>query len=303
MDLRVDSVEPEEASAFASLTFPRYRKFLASGIAESDLFVLGAWVDDRPVGLLIARSSKPDEIVELLSISTHRAHRRRGIASALLDSLEARLAGKPYSRLVTSFTQVAGNEASLAPVLRHKGWSIPVMQMKLFDLSVDAVFTSSWVESVSSGPARFDIRDFDPGQSGDLEVISLENWVPRELAPVKHMYKGLDGAAILTPASFVFYEDDVIAGWHFSHQLDSETIRFSVSYVHPDIQQDLVLLDLWHKAALAARELGYKRIKFGVAAHHRKMLSFCSSFLGPISDRVSLSLSSYRKIHFDDVWA
>lgn len=303
MDYLIERLQPAHAPAFAALTFPRYRPLLSPGGTASDLLMFGAWAEDRPAGLLLAEVNRADNTVELLSIATRRDCRRRGIASSLLDTLANSLEAEPYSRLVTSFTQAAEKEAAIAPLLRRRGWAEPVLKMTLFDLAVEAVFTSSWVESVTNGPARFDIRPFGPQISPDLEAVSLESWVPPELAPAKHMHQGLDGAAILTPVSFAYYEDDSVAGWHFSHRLDAETIRFSVSYVRPDAQRDLALLELWYKAALGARELGYARIKFGVAVHHRKMLSFCSSFLGPISDKVSLSLSSYRKLRFDDVWA
>ena len=302
MQYEIDRLQPAQTKAFSALTFPRYREMLAAKDAAPDVVAFGAWSEGQPIGLLLAKIDEAAKLAELLSVSTHRSYRRQGIASALLDVLLKHLQGSVCDTIVATFTQTPGKEASIASLLRKKGWSDPVLKMTLFDLPVEAIFTSPWVESVSKGPARFVIRPYDPENTADLEVVSTEAWVPPELAPAKHMFQGLDGAAILPSVSFVLYEDESITGWHFSHRLDAETIRFSVSYVRPDNQKDLALIELWYLAALGARELGYRRIKFGVAVHHRKMLSFCSTFLGPLCDRVSESLTSFQKLRFDDVW-
>ena len=80
----------------------------------SNFQVLIALMDEIPVGFCAWRQSAPDE-AELLNLAVDPVHRRKGVASALLDNLSCHAIGPVFLEVAEP------NEAAIA-LYKHHGW-------------------------------------------------------------------------------------------------------------------------------------------------------------------------------------
>ncbi len=290
-------IEADEGSAFASMTFPRFRKLLGALQSYPQKHAIGAFKDDTPVGLVLFDSDPQAAAGEILSVFVRKEFRRQGIASSLLKAAEDHLTQDGATAVEMKFTEKNGTTHPMEDCSRRLGWPKPSLRMVLFKMTMDAVLSAHWVENFIRERQDLSVALWSSVTAQEHADLDRQGWIPDELSPSQHARQGVDGAAVVPELCLVCRKGSDIVGWHFSHRVNGDTVRFSVSYVHPDHQGDMVLPILWYHAAMQMKNTEYRNIRMGVAVHHDKMLSFCRKWLGPVAENVTQSMGIYKVLH------
>ena len=80
-------ITKEDLEKYQSLILPMvYKELTEQEVLDAEYICISSWLDDRPVGALVADLEENGDI-NLLSVWTVPDYRRMGIASALLDKM------------------------------------------------------------------------------------------------------------------------------------------------------------------------------------------------------------------------
>lgn len=271
-------LEAAEGPDFAGLTFPAYRLLLSSGSAA--MLAIGVRVDGAPAGLALAVRESTAEEAELCSIFVRQAHRRRGLATGLLERLEAALqeAGTPAVHGV----YMTGKPS--IPVLEHmlarRGWEAPERRMLVLRAHYDRMSRAPWVAKASLGEG-FAIGRWDevsPTERAELRHShDAAPWIAPDLIPFDFE------ADAHAPTSVVLRQHGKVVGWLITHRF-GDVLRYTCSYVHPDLQRRARILPLYAEVMRRAHALGIPRGMWTIPVHHPAMMAFAQRWMAPYAE-------------------
>ncbi|WP_420548093.1 GNAT family N-acetyltransferase [Curvivirga sp.] len=297
-------LDGENIEKFKAMTFPEYRVLLNEPSGNSGLICIVSENETHPEGLLISKVDPHKRIADILSVFVRKECRKTGIAQEMLQLLEMRLSALDIQSVELKYTVKDDQPQPVENLLRKLGWPASNLRMMLFDIEIEKLVSANWVEDIKDAQDDYQISYWHNVSELELARLQSASWIPTELSPSKHQYQGLDGKAIIPELSFVLRCNEEIIGWHFTHKIDAETARFSVSYIHPKFQQNLLLVKLWYHAGIEAQRVGYKRVKLGASIRHKQMMQFCERYLGPLATKIDYSKGAFKLLQTQEeaVW-
>lgn len=112
------------ATAYTGLTFPIFHKALAKVSATGPAMAVGYQAFGAPMGLIIAYMDE-NKKAEILSIFVDKCCRNRGVATALLERMEAELVRCGCGELHVCYKRDSANVPALERILKKTGWGGP----------------------------------------------------------------------------------------------------------------------------------------------------------------------------------
>ena len=291
-------------STYLAMTFPHFRPRLRRIEFDENLQAFALHGDNKVMGLALAEIDTVFQSAEMLSIFLRKECRGKGHGKHFLETVEQRLADMNITSLEGKFTRRGGKPHVIEKLLASCCWSAPKLRMRLYDLLTDSILQSRWVSNFVVLPENYEISPWSTVRPSEIIKLRGQSWIPKDLHPENHIYAGNDGSDTLLPLCFVCRFRGDIIGWHFTHKIDTTQVRFSVSYIHPEFQRDMVLIGLWYHAAVATDRHGFERVRMGVKTTHKKMLEFCEQFMMPQATSIDDSMGVTKIIGkgADDLW-
>jgi GNAT superfamily N-acetyltransferase len=232
--MRLEQLNVLTWPAYAHMTRTACRELMAgSTSAPSDgpggtPIAVGAAMDERPVGLAVARMNA--QRAECLSLYVTRDVRGRGIGTALLARLESAVAAAGGSTLSLSYDPESGAAAgAVERLLARGGW--PDSRDRLRFLMLDgSVMQARWFASAVL-PSSYRLEPWSTLSAADREVIDASQrsdaWIPPHLVPWR-FESGHD-----PDGSFVLRRDRRVVGWLLARVVDATTLHYANVFVRP----------------------------------------------------------------------
>jgi GNAT superfamily N-acetyltransferase len=232
--LEVEQLSHEEIACFELMTEKENRCCFHHSAPLSYLFdrwrilTFAAYVDDQPIGLILACHYAAPNTVDLLSLFVQEKYRHHSIGFALLKALDEKIAALKVS--FTSFLYNAG--LPWAPTLEHllakEGWA------KSSLLSVrcifDAVlFTAPWLHKPYPVPENCELflwKDLRESERQQLLFDVKQRVIPEALSPF------LRENLIDEKSSVGMRNAEGIIGWMINHWTAPDTLQFANLYVY-----------------------------------------------------------------------
>jgi GNAT superfamily N-acetyltransferase len=267
-----------EVWEFAALTFPAFRPLLMS--LEPEVLAITARVEGDPAGLALAVRDTSGDRAELCSLFVRQPYRRRGLGAGLLERIEAalRLDGTPE----VHGTYMTGKPS--IPVLEHllatRGWGAPERRMLVLRASYDAMSRAPWVAKASLGEG-FEIGRWDEVTPVEREELlrsqAAAPWIAPDLIPFDFE------ADAHAPTSVALRQHGKVVGWLITHRI-ADVLRYTCSYVHPDLQRRARILPLYAEVMRRAHARGIDRGMWTVPVQHPAMMAFAMRWMAPYAD-------------------
>ena len=300
--------EPRSADALAELTFPAYRHLLdlepqprhagrlhGSGPVIQPIAV-AAVANGVPVGLAVAELPvDTDDEPELLSVYVRPEVRRQGIGTRLIAEICREVADRGHAAIDAVYMTGKPEIVGLEKIFWKLGWGPPDTRMTVLRLTADDFDRLSWMHWTRV-PKNYDIvrlAEIEDEAMAELRAIDRnEDWIPEDLRPWDHVGDGYE-----PNTSMVLKVDGRIVGWVVTHKLSDTMVRYTSSYVHPDLWRRCALLRLWRASFLAMLEAGFTVATLTTHARHPQMVAFIRKHVAPVVSFVAETRGTRKVLH------
>ncbi|NET33068.1 MAG: GNAT family N-acetyltransferase [Cyanothece sp. SIO1E1] len=235
--------DPFSALQYGQFTFPAYRSRLATCQSNGSTVAISACIDREPVGLTLAEL-QADSTAEILSIFVKSSYRNQGIGSALLNRLQTELQLQGCHQLELVYT-TGPSTPILERILQKFDWSTPEPRRLICKFDSRRLLQLPGVQKPHRLPKGFSLfswTDLTEQERRSLSSAEVTAWAPEDLHPFRYEHN-FDPAT-----SLGLRHQGAIIGWMINHRLGADTIRFSSSYVRPDLQRRGRIFPLYAEA-------------------------------------------------------
>jgi hypothetical protein len=196
---------------------------------------------NEPIGLAMA-IVLPDLKAEILSIFVSVSHQSKGIGTALFSRLLEELIKRGCHSAELTYITGKPTTPALERLLKKFGWDTPQPQMLVCKTNCQ-IFQPPWLQikyRLSPEFAIFPWLEMTKEERIKLQEQKVtKSWVPPQLDPFQHE-KDLEPLN-----SLGLRYQDIIVGWIITHRLSPDTIRYTCSYIRPDLQKTGRILALY----------------------------------------------------------
>jgi len=305
------------APSLAAMTFPAYRHLLSlekqyRHLDEADRrlvqpVALAAFYAGKPIALaLLELPTEARFRPELLSLFVVPEARRRGVATWLLAACEQFLFRHGVREIMTVYT--AGKPGAGKPSIHYferalakRAWSQPEQRMITVRFQVEELFKAAWIRKYRPRP-HYRIAAWSEVTRSELDAArasdATQSWIAPDLAPWLHDAHGFEAKT-----SVAIYFHDALVGWLINHQLDAHTVRYTCSFIRPDLAQTGGILPAYVESFARLRDAGFTQGMFVTPMHHPAMVRFAERWFGPWASFVGQTRGSVKQLDASSVLA
>jgi GNAT superfamily N-acetyltransferase len=289
---RCDDLDAADVPAGESMTFPAYRHLLA----RQPTVRLPSEPEQRPiqpVALVVRASEGPvamalaelpvrreDGAPELLSVFVAREHRGRGIGTGLVEAMEEVLAERGAEAVEAVYTTGKPSIAAVERIFEKRGWEPPTMRAITVRFTPQEAMSTPWYGRMGllpKGAEIFSWKDLTAAERTHLwESNERAPWIPNSLRPWRHDSVGFDTVSSVG----LRYRGEVV-GWVINHQIDPRTVRFTCSFMHPDLSRRARIVPLYSEAIRRLSEAGCECCTLITPTVYPGMVEFIRRYCAP----------------------
>jgi GNAT superfamily N-acetyltransferase len=272
------------------MTFPSFHHLLAleptilhpreADQRSIEPLAIGATEGGLPVGLALgALPLKEEGLPELLSVYVVPDHRRRGIGDGLLAGFEEAVRKTRLTRVHTVYMTGKPGTEIFERLIQRRGWSLPVARMIVVKFTLEQAMSTPWYRKYRLR-SRFETFPWKNLTEEDLRELKRSQektrWIPEDLLPWKHDRLGFE------PASSIGARlGGEVVGWVINHQLSSDTVRFTCSFIREDLARRGRIVPLYSESISRMGDTAFTRCMFTVPAQHKEMVAFAKRWCAP----------------------
>ena len=273
--------------AWTAMTFPSYRQALALvGTPHTDsegsrMIACAAIEDGLPAGLGLAQVPKdPSQPAEILSLFVRADVRGRGIATGLVEGLEA--AARDAGRDAIMGVYMTGKPS--IPVIEHifakRGFDPPVLRKAAVRITPEQAVNCPWWGRgrLPEGGEMFMWRDLKPEEREHMMRTHAEKpWIDPLLEP------WICDARADPISSVGLRVNGEVLGWVINHRAPPNFVVFTTAFVRKDFQRIGALFKLLVHSIVNIQNQGLC-ITFVTSSMYPRMLPFTLTRIGPYGD-------------------
>jgi len=307
--LELVELDASLGAACAPMTFPVYRHLLSLKAAPrhpeqgDDRLIqpvgFVAKSEGVPIGLALAElplgpestADESEKTPEALSLFVRPEHRNRGIATALLERLEAQIRGRGFPEVKAVYMGDRPGNAALQRVLAKRGWSSPTVRTVTLRFTPQGARNTPWYGRIqlSDEYQIFPWSELAPEEREEIRRSqAASQWIPPGLEPWMHDRHSFDPISSLG----LRYRDRVV-GWVINHRVSSTTVRFTCSFMRKDLGRRGRILPLYTASLERLDEAGCKECLFITPVEFPTMVSFvrdrCAPWEGFLTETYGVS--------------
>lgn len=297
------------AESCARLTFPVYRHLLSLRPAprhpeqgdERSIQPVGfvALAGAAPAGLALAElplgpdswEDESERIPEILSLFVEPERRNQGIASALLEKLEAHVRAQGFEEVKAVYMGNRPGNAALLRVLAKRGWGTPAVRTVTLRFTPQGARNTPWFGRVqlSREYEIFPWTELTPDEREQLRRSQADSpWIPVGLEPWRHDRHSFDPVSSIG----LRYRGQVV-GWVINHRVSPTTVRFTCSFMRKDLGRRGRILPLYTASLQRLDQAGCTDCLFVTPVVFPNMVDFvknrCAPWEGTLTETYGVS--------------
>lgn len=302
--------------ACEALTFPACRFLLREPDGKTLVAVAARFHDQEsppatdsggatydPIGFALGWGGPRGEF-ELVSLYTAPLLRGMGVGGRLLERVEEGFAELGYTRGFHFYT-VSDDDPGFTRFLTARGWSAPVIREIICKSTLELAGETPWLMRARL-PAGFTVKPWGQVTTAERAAIAArqkrdnpqgcENqWYADDQDPFIYEENCHPGT------SLALMDSSEVAGWVLTHvpQDTKGFLRWTVSFVSPEIQGFGRILPLWREVALRQAEFPeLQRFTWGVPVTHPRMTAFARRRMKPWLSWMGYACTSFKDVEF-----
>jgi GNAT superfamily N-acetyltransferase len=243
MSIQLEPLDYSGLGELRHLTYPAVWSVVASRFAQTVRGV-AARTSDVTAGLALAVPGPAGQF-ELLSVYVLPMFRRMGFGGAMLGAIEQEFRTCGFN-LGVHFLRVAERDQGNARFVMATGWTRPVVNKLICFSTVPHAFRTPWLVEARL-PDRYrvvDWRSLSADQRASIVDVGGQG-ISDDVNPF--IYEQDSDA--LTSVALVDAEGGAVRGWVITHRLDASTLRWTCSFLQPQLQATALMRALWLEVA------------------------------------------------------
>ena len=246
--LHIQLLECTESADFSALTYPAYRWLLVKP-GQEQVIAVGVRSGADPVGLALVHA-KTTGFNQLVSFYINPLFDTPVVRNELLTQIETVCGAEGLQTL--HFLPVVW-ESSLQSLqwLIDQGWVYQGTRQLVCKAPIDNLLAIDWLQRPQL-PAGYQCIPWAEVSDSSRQTLknSQAHW-PSLLDPFR-----LEKDHCKAVSQALLDEKCAIRGWLISHAINSEVLRWTASWVDPNIQSMTRVFPLWRNAAVAQKKAG-----------------------------------------------
>ncbi len=282
VDPQLGVLEPGEGEPFREMTFPAYRHLLAltpttrhedaRNAPRIQPLAIGLFVGDRPAGL--ALSELPVESgrdPELLSLWVSPSLRGQGLGTLLTAATEREVARRGFERIRAVYTTGKASTTAVERIFTRLGWDQPTLRTVLVRFSVEDLDRIPWMRlRVRPGFEAIPWAEVTDTEKAALKASdAVTGWIAEDLRPWDFEADGFEPVT-----SMALRRHGAIVGWIINHALGPHFLRYTCSFIHPELGRRGLLITLYAESLRRMKGTSFTTGTLVAPAHHPAMVAF-----------------------------
>ena len=247
--------------------------------------------DDKPAALaLLTAPPQEGTLAHLLSVFVVPAHRRKGVATALLGALDSALAELGAPGIRTTYSSAKNYAPIVERMFEHCSWREPHARMHFFNIMLEDL--AKLTRRLSKPRKGYEISLWCDVPHEDRQKLLEEPWTKMQISPK------VSGQKYHRETSMALRYHGELVGWAMTESITPERGRVNSTYVRPDLARTGALIPMLARSAEIAWGMGYRKITFTAVPSHANLMHFAYRRLAPLCYSVVESRGAER--HFSD---
>lgn len=307
VNIRIVPLDASLADGCEAMTFPRFRhlllmypapRFPSEGDRQNVQSVgVVAMLGRQAVGLSLAAipENTPAQ-AEMLSLFVYPDLRGHGLATELLADTEAALAAKGVDRVDGTYMTGKESIVALERVLAKRGWDPPVLRTVTVRFTPEEARTTPWYgrNLVPRGAEIVPWRTVTTEEKKRLfDANAKDPWIAEGLEPWAHEKLGYE-----PESSLAMRLRGELVGWVINHRVSADTVRFTLSFMRPDLARRAAILALYTASIEKVDQAGYSYCMFITPVKYEAMVDFimkrCKPWIGYVGETRGVSKALKR---------
>jgi GNAT superfamily N-acetyltransferase len=279
------SIEPLQAAmapALQGMTFPAYRHLLSLAPQprhpeQGDTRIVApfgvvARRGPQLLGLALAElADAPERTAELLSVLVHPEHRNQGIATALVERVEAEAYRRGSPELKAVYMTGKPSIPVMERVFWKRGFQAPQARTVTLRFTPEEALSTPWFRRVRLGP-EFTVFPWSDLSRVERERLVASNasapWIAPGLEAWRHD-RNFDPVS-----SLGLRRHGQIVGWVINHAIEQGVVRFTCSYMGYGLGRRGRIMPLYTESLERLRGAGCRFCTFVTPVTYRTMVEF-----------------------------
>jgi GNAT superfamily N-acetyltransferase len=285
----IEPLQAGMAAAAQGMTFPAYRHLLdlvaqPRHPEQGDTRVVTpfgfvARRGPQLLGLALAELAEaPDRCAELLSVLVHPEQRNQGIATALLEQVEAEAQRRGFPELKAVYMTGKPSIPVMERVFWKRGFQAPQARTVTLRFTPEEALETPWFKRVRLGP-EFSVFPWGELRAEERQALIASNekspWVAPGLEAWRHD-RNFDPVS-----SLGLRRRGEIVGWVINHVIEDGVVRFTCSYMGYGLGRRGRIMPLYTQSLERLRAAGCRFCTFVTPVTYRTMVEFVRKRCAP----------------------
>ena len=306
--VRLYLLEAGDGDPYAAMTFPAYRHLLAGVPAPRHLdaanappvqpLAIALTVENEPSGLALAELPlEGDTEPELLSLWVTPQLRGRGLGLLLTAAVEQAVAQRGFGRLHAVYTTGKPSTPAVERIFTRRGWSQPSLRTVLVRFTVEDLERIPWMRlGIRRGFEALPWAEVTPEEKAALKASdAATGWIAPDLRPWDFDAEGYEPVT-----SLALRHRGAIVGWVINHVIGPGFLRYTCSFVHPDLGRRGLLITLYAESLRRMRRTSFTKGTLVAPAHHPAMVAFVRRRCAPYVSMTAETRGTFKILHLPD---
>lgn len=231
------AIDDARRATIERMTFPRHWHLLDQLSERGDVVATIATAGKVTLGFGLAEISE-SRVGHIHSLFTLPAVRGMGIASAMLDTLEAGLIRKRCSYATSVFEDNTPHADEVKAIFAKQDWTSPKSNHTVYLLDISQGKHLRWLKRFAIRPPFMTV----PWHTVSAEMLATladETWYPENFSPFSEEEFPIEERF----SKALLYENEIV-GWNLVHRIKPDTVRQSNLFVKEGITDGLIGLSL-----------------------------------------------------------
>lgn len=274
----LELLRPESAKPYQKFTYQSYRNIIVDETipAEKRPLLIGAHVNQQPIGLIVVAREAEQTGTKLASLFVQESFRKQGVGTALMKYVLEVVRARGVTNVKAEYYALPHIQA-FERVLEKSGWNRPAVYSHYYRFELKNLESARWMRRIRV-PAGYRVvvwNDMPKEQLGKMAELQEEGYLSY-YDPLWNEDK------IAGTCSCVLLEGDTIVGWSIIEQHMPDTLLYRTLYIREAYRN----LGLGLVLAAQTSKIGFESTVpycvIQIALQNEQMQKVARSFIDPL---------------------